>query len=105
MKNKEISRGLREKYERNKRIYEITLNELEQNKSYRELSYPEVVEVDIKGKINYKVFIKELKDSLKRLRKHLRLIPKSSILTREKEERLRKHHILLKELKEKKEGE
>lgn len=100
IKRKEMSQGLKDRLKRNKKIFEITLNELEQEKSIGELSYPESVETNMQFKINYKSSIKQIKDSLKRIKKILGLSrAKDSGLIKERKSLLKKHLIILKRLR------
>ncbi len=102
---REMSQGLKDRLKRNKGIYEITLNELEQKKNIGELSYPESVETNMQFKINYRNSIRQMKDSLKRIRKILKLSPaKDSGLIRKRKKLLDEHLINLRKVRERKDA-
>lgn len=95
-----MSQGLRDRLVRNKKIYEITLIELKQKKHIGELSYPESVEINMRFIINYRNSIKQIKDSLKRIRKILGLSrAKDSGLIKERKKKLKEHLNILKKLR------
>lgn len=90
--------------ERNKKIYQITIEELKQKKCPFELSYPESIEININGTIPYKSnismlekVIKGINKSLRRYRGYVTTSPLLSI----RHQRLQEHlAILRKERKE-----
>ena len=100
---KERRNWILNRLKRNKRIYQITIEELMQGKYPTELSYPESIKYNINRTIPYKSNISMLKEVIKNINKSLRrydrYIIKSSLIW-ERRQKLEKHLAILRKERE-----
>lgn len=102
MRKKPMSVGLRNKLKENLNIYQITIQELKEEKELHELSFPETIDYNLNFKIDYQQSLRDLKIVIKNIKKYLgRCKAKDSGLILERKIKLEKHLQKLRKLREK----